>query len=37
MEPVRWPYPIIRLKPGKEELLAKGHPWVYSGALSILL
>jgi len=34
MEPARWPYPVIRLKPGKEELLAKGHPWVYSGALA---
>ncbi len=27
------PYPIIRLKPGKEELLSKLHPWIYSGAL----
>ena len=26
--------PIVRLKPGKEDLLAKGHPWVYSGALA---
>jgi 23S rRNA (cytosine1962-C5)-methyltransferase len=34
METVSWPYPIVRLKPGKEELLAKGHPWVYSGALA---
>jgi len=34
MEPISWPYPVVRLKPGKEELLAKGHPWVYSGALA---
>ena len=34
MEPVAWPYPIVRLKPGKEALLSKGHPWVYSGALA---
>ena len=34
MEPVAWPYPIVRLKPGKESLLSKGHPWVYSGALA---
>jgi 23S rRNA (cytosine1962-C5)-methyltransferase len=34
MEPVAWPYPIVRLKPGKEALLGKGHPWVYSGALA---
>ncbi|MGA2083724.1 MAG: class I SAM-dependent rRNA methyltransferase [Holophaga sp.] len=34
METVPWPYPVVRLKPGKEELLAKGHPWVYSGALA---
>ena len=27
------PYPIIRLKPGKEGLLDKLHPWIYSGAL----
>lgn len=29
-----WPYPIIRLKPGKEGLLAKRHPWIFSGALA---
>jgi 23S rRNA (cytosine1962-C5)-methyltransferase len=34
MEPAVWPYPIVRLKPGKEALLSKGHPWVYSGALA---
>jgi 23S rRNA (cytosine1962-C5)-methyltransferase len=34
MEPVLWPYPIVRLKPGKESLLTKGHPWVFSGALA---
>ena len=28
-----WPYPILRLKPGKEALLSKRHPWVFSGAL----
>ncbi len=28
------PYPVIRLKPGKEELLGKLHPWIYSGALA---
>jgi len=27
------PYPLLRLKPGKEALLSKNHPWVYSGAL----
>jgi len=30
----RWPYPLLRLKPGKEVLLSKRHPWVYSGALT---
>ncbi len=29
-----WPYPILRMKPGKEELLSKHHPWVFSGALA---
>ncbi|MDR3673380.1 MAG: hypothetical protein P4L36_21210, partial [Holophaga sp.] len=29
-----WPYPIARLKPGKEALLSKGHPWVFSGAMA---
>lgn len=28
-----WPYPIVRLKSNKEDLLSKRHPWVYSGAL----
>ncbi|HJU82625.1 MAG TPA: class I SAM-dependent rRNA methyltransferase [Holophagaceae bacterium] len=30
---MQWPYPILRLKPGKEGLASKRHPWVYSGAL----
>ena len=30
-----WPYPLLRLKPGKESLLSKRHPWVYSGALAV--
>lgn len=30
----RWPYPLIRLKPGKEALISRRHPWVYSGALA---
>jgi 23S rRNA (cytosine1962-C5)-methyltransferase len=30
MEPVT----LLRLKPGKEALLSKGHPWVFSGALA---
>jgi 23S rRNA (cytosine1962-C5)-methyltransferase len=34
METVAWPYPIAHLKPGKESLLGKGHPWVFSGALA---
>ena len=34
MQTIAWPYPIVRLKPGKEALLSKGHPWVYSGALA---
>ena len=25
METTPWPYPIVRLKPGKEALLSKGH------------
>ena len=29
-----WPYPIVRLKPGKENLLSKRHPWIFSGALT---
>src|SRR5690348_18279958 len=28
-----WPYPILKLKPGKEDLLGKRHPWFLSGAL----
>ena len=34
MDAPRWPYPLLRLKPGKEGLLSKRHPWVYSGALA---
>jgi len=34
METTAWPYPIVRLKPGKEALLSKGHPWIFSGALA---
>ena len=34
MDPLIWPYPLLRLKPGKEALLSKGHPWVFSGALA---
>jgi 23S rRNA (cytosine1962-C5)-methyltransferase len=30
----RWPYPLLRLKPGKEALMSKRHPWVFSGALA---
>ncbi|HLO66479.1 MAG TPA: class I SAM-dependent rRNA methyltransferase [Holophaga sp.] len=26
-------FDLVRLKPGKESLLSKRHPWVYSGAL----
>ncbi|MBI4914187.1 MAG: class I SAM-dependent rRNA methyltransferase [Acidobacteria bacterium] len=29
-----WPYPTLRLAPGKETLLSKRHPWVFSGALA---
>lgn len=29
-----WPYPLLSLKPGKEELLSKRHPWLFSGALA---
>ena len=29
-----WPYPILRLKPGKEIMLSRHHPWVFSGALA---
>lgn len=34
MDTPRWPYPILRLKPGKEALVSKRHPWIYSGALA---
>jgi 23S rRNA (cytosine1962-C5)-methyltransferase len=30
----RWPYPLLRLKPGKEGMMSKRHPWVFSGALA---
>jgi len=33
MNSITWPYPIVRLKPGKDNLLSGRHPWVYSGAL----
>lgn len=29
-----WPYPLLHLKPGKESLLSKHHPWIFSGALA---
>ena len=29
-----WPYPVVRLKQGKENLPSKRHPWVFSGALA---
>ncbi len=32
MDTPRWPYPLLRLKPGKEALLSKRHPWIFSGA-----
>ena len=34
MDTLRWPYPLLRLKSGKETLLSKRHPWMYSGALA---
>ena len=34
MTTIRWPYPLLRLKPGKESLISKRHPWVFSGALT---
>ncbi len=34
METPSWPYPLLRLKPGKEALLSKRHPWIFSGALA---
>ena len=30
----RWPYPLLRLKPGKEGMLSRRHPWLFSGALA---
>jgi 23S rRNA (cytosine1962-C5)-methyltransferase len=30
---LRWPYPLLRLKPGKEAMLSRRHPWLFSGAL----
>jgi 23S rRNA (cytosine1962-C5)-methyltransferase len=29
-----WPYPLLRLKPGKEHLVSKRHPWIFSGAVA---
>ena len=34
MNTPRWPYPLLRLKPGKEAMLTRRHPWVFSGALA---
>lgn len=34
MDASHWPYPLLRLKPGKEKLLSKRHPWIYSGAVA---
>jgi 23S rRNA (cytosine1962-C5)-methyltransferase len=34
MDAPRWPYPLLRLKPGKEHLLGKRHPWIFSGAVA---
>ncbi|MDE3032223.1 MAG: class I SAM-dependent rRNA methyltransferase [Acidobacteriota bacterium] len=34
MDTPRWPYPLLRLKPGKEALLSKRHPWIFSGAIA---
>lgn len=34
MDAPRWPYPLLRLKPGKETLLSKRHPWIFSGAVA---
>jgi 23S rRNA (cytosine1962-C5)-methyltransferase len=34
MDAAKWPYPALRLKPGKEGLLSKRHPWLFSGALA---
>lgn len=29
-----WPYPLVRLRPERADLLSKRHPWVFSGALA---
>jgi len=34
MDAPHWPYPLLRLKPGKEHLLGKRHPWIFSGAVA---
>lgn len=34
MDAAHWPYPLLRLKPGKEHLLGKRHPWIFSGAVA---
>ncbi|HEX9082151.1 MAG TPA: class I SAM-dependent rRNA methyltransferase [Holophagaceae bacterium] len=34
MDTPPWPYPLLRLKPGKEALLSKRHPWIFSGAVA---
>src|SRR5579863_7336895 len=34
VEDDRMPYPIIRLKPGRERPILAGHPWIFSGALA---
>jgi 23S rRNA (cytosine1962-C5)-methyltransferase len=28
------PYPVVRLKPGREKSLRQRHPWIFSGALA---
>ena len=33
MTATTWPYPLLRLKPGKEGMLSRRHPWLFSGAL----
>jgi 23S rRNA (cytosine1962-C5)-methyltransferase len=30
------PYPAIRLKPGREASLLRGHPWLFSGAIAAI-
>jgi 23S rRNA (cytosine1962-C5)-methyltransferase len=32
-QPPPWPYPTLRLKRGKERMLTRRHPWVFSGAV----